>query len=191
MIYNLSTERMLPRQLGWVRCRRALGVLLAVGLLAIGSLVGRPAGAQSPPELAGTWKGTLVNLPARPGASTVEVTIELGALPDVPGRCSPWKTTYREGGAVRGVKDYQLCRGDGATEFFVDEGDGVRLRANLLGDVLVSAFKMGSILLVTHLRVRGDTLEEEIVSITDAPADTGLVTMPARSIQRIVAVRQR
>ena len=73
----------------------------------------------------------------------------------------------------------------------MDEGNNVRLRATLLGDVLVSAFKAGSILLVTHLRVRGDTLEEEIVSIADAPATDSLVTLSARSVQRIVAVRRR
>ncbi len=171
---------------GFTRCR----VLL---VLVAGSLIGfsRPLAAQALPDLAGTWEGTLVNLPGRAGATPVAVTIELGALPTTDGGCVPWKTIYREAGVVRGVKDYRICRGTGAADLFVDEGNNVRLRTSLLGDVLVSAFKAGSILLVTHLRVRGDTLEEEIITITDTPATDSLVTMPARSVQRIVAVRRR
>lgn len=159
-------------------------------MLAILSLMGAPRlGAQPVPDLAGTWTGTLVNLPGRPGAVPVDITIELGPFPTTDRRCAPWKTTYAEGGTVRGVKDYAICRGEGPGDLYVDEGNGIRLKTNLLGDVLVSAFKTGSILLVTHLRVRGDTLEEEIFSIADTPATDGLVSMTTRSIQRIVARR--
>ncbi len=177
-------NRFQPRAHG---ARRLLAVLLAT----VVPVVSTPLVAQPLPDLAGTWEGTLVNLPSRVGAPTVAVTIELGAIPTATGQCAPWKTTYREAGVVRGVKDYRICRGADAGELFVDEGNNVRLRATLLGDVLVSAFKVGSILLVTHLRVRGDTLEEEIVSIADAPATDSLVTLSARSVQRIVAVRRR
>ena len=174
-------NRFQPRAHG---ARRLLAVLLAIVVPGVST----PLVAQPLPDLAGTWEGTLVNLPSRVGAPTVAVTIELGAIPTATGQCAPWKTTYREAGVVRGVKDY---RGADAGELFVDEGNNVRLRATLLGDVLVSAFKVGSILLVTHLRVRGDTLEEEIVTIADAPATDSLVTLSARSVQRIVAVRRR
>ena len=177
-------NRFQPRAHG---ARRLLAVLLAT----VVPVVSTPLVAQPLPDLAGTWEGTLVNLPSRVGAPTVAVTIELGAIPTATGQCAPWKTTYREAGVVRGVKDYRICRGADAGELFVDEGNNVRLRATLLGDVLVSAFKAGSILLVTHLRVRGDTLEEEIVTIADAPATDSLVTLSARSVQRIVAVRRR
>lgn len=171
---------------GFTRCC-VLPSLVAASLLGCS----RPLAAQAPPDLAGTWEGTLVNLPGRAGAPSVAVTIELGALPTTDRLCVPWKTTYREAGAVRGVKDYRICRGTGAADLFVDEGNNVRLRIDLLGDVLVSAFKVGSILLVTNLRVLGDTLEEEIITVTDTPATDSLVTMTARSVQRIVAVRLR
>lgn len=146
---------------------------------------------QARPDLAGTWHGTLINLPVRAGAPVVEVTVELGALPAADSSCVPWKTTYREQGVVRGVKDYRLCRGAGADDLSVDEGGGVVLPARLLGDVLVSAFKTGSLLLVTHLRVQGDTLTEEIMTIDDRPATDALVTMRPRSIQRLVLTRKR
>ena len=155
-------NRFQPRAHG---ARRLLAVLLAT----VVPVVSTPLVAQPLPDLAGTWEGTLVNLPSRVGAPTVEVTIELGAIPTATGQCAPWKTTYREAGVVRGVKDYRICRGADAGELFVDEGNNVRLRATLLGDVLV----------------------EEIVTIADAPATDSLVTLSARSVQRIVAVRRR
>ncbi len=151
----------------------------------------RTTGAQSRPDIAGTWRGTLVNFPTRAGAAPVDVTIELGALPQTDSTCVPWKTTYREQGEVRGVKDYRLCRGTGPDDYSVDEGGGVVLPARWLGEVLVSAFKTGSLLLVTHLRVQGDTLTEEIMTIDDRPAANGLVTMRPRGIQRLVLTRQR
>jgi hypothetical protein len=39
--------------------------------------------------------------------------------------------------------------------------------------------------------VRGDQLEEEIMTITDAPATDGLVTLTARGVQRLTLVRVR
>jgi hypothetical protein len=151
----------------------------------------RITAAQSRPDLGGSWQGTLVNYPVRSAAQPVEVTMELGALPVTDSTCVPWKTTYREQGVVRGVKDYRLCRGAGPDEYSVDEGGGVVLPARWLGDVLVSAFKTGSLLLVTHLRVQGDTLTEEIMTIDDKPASEGLVTMRPRGIQRMVLTRKR
>jgi len=163
-----------------------------LALLVLSSLWNAPpASAQTRPDLAGSWRGTLVNLPLRAGAPVVDVTMELGALPASDSTCVPWKTTYREQGTVRGVKDYRLCRGAGPESLYVDEGGGVVLAARLVGDVLVSAFKTGPLLLVTHLRVQGDTLTEEIMTIDDRPATDGLVTLRPRGIQRLVLTRQR
>ena len=179
---------------------RSLSLRIGATLVACVVLAGRRAEAQlappstpgvSRPELAGTWKGTLVNLPGRPNAPVVSITMELGAIPTADSSCVPWKTTYTERDTVRAVKDYRLCRGTGAKDLYVDEGGGVRLAAQLLGDVLTSAFKAGTSLLVTHLRVRGDTLEEEIISITDKPATEGIVTMVATNIQRLRLTRVR
>jgi hypothetical protein len=61
----------------------------------------------------------------------------------------------------------------------------------LLGDVLVSAFKVGPLLLTSQVRVRGDQLEEEIFTIADAPATEGLVTLTARGVQRLTLTRVR
>jgi hypothetical protein len=136
----------------------------------------------------GTWHGSLVNVPARANVVPVDVTMEIGPMPSSDRRCAMWKTTYREGGEVKGIKDYQLCRGEGADDFYVDEG-GVKLSARWIGDALVSPFKVGNLLLVSTTRLRGDVLEEEILTIDDAPATEGVVPMKARSIQRLTLTR--
>ncbi len=149
------------------------------------SLANAQATFGEPPRIGGAWRGTLTNYPTRPNAPQVTVTMELGDFPTADQQCVPWKTTYIERDTVRAVKDYRICRGTGAQDLVVDEGGGVRLKLSLLGGVLVSAFKSGPILLVTHLRVSGDVLEEEIITIEDQPGSDGLVTMRTRGIQRL------
>jgi hypothetical protein len=154
-----------------------------VPALVLLTVCGHAALAQSP-SWAGAWEGRLVNYPERPGAPVVEVTRELGEVPTTAATCTPFKTTYREGGDVKAVKDYRLCRG-GADSLWVDEGDGVRLPSRIIGGVLVSPFKAGTILLVSQMRLRGDVLEEEILTVADAPATQGVVGLGARGIQRL------
>jgi hypothetical protein len=146
-------------------------------------------GQTTVPRFEGQWTGTLVNLPGRPGAPVVTVERDVGPWPAADSTCANLKTVYREGGVVRGEKAYRLCRGTGAEDLYVDEGDGVRLGARLLGGVLVSPFKYDSTLLVSSMRLRGDTLEEEILTVRDKPAGQGVVVLAARSIQRLQFVR--
>lgn len=147
-----------------------------------------PAFAQ---DWAGTWEGSLENFPQTKGAEKISVTMELGPVPTQNGDCAVHRTTYRAGSVVRQVKDYRLCRGKAADEFYVDEGDGVRLTARMLNGVLYSAFKVDSALLVTSLRLAGDVLEEEIISMPDQPASTGIENLLVRSVQRLVVRRRR
>ena len=137
------------------------------------------------PNWEGKWKGTLKNLPAKPDAPVVEVIREIGAFPTMDNTCSMFKTTYSEGGAVKQVKDYKLCRGTGADDLYIDEGNGTKLAAKLIGDALVSVFKYDNILLISTMRLRGETLEEEILTVDDKPAIKGVVSMNAKGIQRI------
>jgi hypothetical protein len=138
---------------------------------------------------AGTWRGTLTNLPPRAGSAPVDVTMEIGPFPAADNTCATWRTTYAEAGQARGVKDYRLCRGTGPDDLFIDEGDGVKLTARWIGDVLVSPFKYDNLLLVTEMRLRGDVLEEEILVVDDQPAAKGVVPLRPRSLQRIVLRR--
>ena len=143
------------------------------------------------PNWTGTWRGSLVNLPARPGAPSVEVTREIGPLPSADNTCTPFKTTYAESGVVKQVKDYRLCRGAGLDDLFVDEGGGVKLTARLIGGTLVSPFKYDAILLISTMRLRDDVLEEEILTVEDKPATQGALPLRPRGIQRLEFRRVR
>ena len=161
---------------------RTAAILMAIGA--------PPAGAQSGvAEWAGVWRGALVNLPLRAGAPTVDVTREIGPLPSADSTCGLWRTTYAEAGVTKGVKDYQLCRGAGPDDLYLDEGGGVRLSARWIGDVLVSPFKFDDLLLVSTIRLRGEVLEEEILTAGDKPAVSGALPLPARGIQRLTLYR--
>jgi hypothetical protein len=147
-----------------------------------------PSAAQSPAApnaWSGTWRGTLINLPTRPNATAVEVTREVGAIPTSDSTCAALRTTYRESGAVRAVKDYKLCRGRGADDWYVDEGGGLTLAARWFGDALISAFKYDSLLLISTMRLRDDVLEEEILTVDDRPAVKGALSLSTRGIQRL------
>lgn len=155
-------------------CRFAILVFGAAALLAAGT-----------PDFAGFWVGELKNYPPRPNAPSVTVKREIGPVPGVDHTCSVFKTTYFENGVERGVKDYKLCRGKGANDLYFDEGGGVRLAAQLLGDVLVAPFKYDNLLLVSVLRLRGDVLEEEIYTIPDSDSRSGVTPLVAKTLQRL------
>jgi hypothetical protein len=137
----------------------------------------------------GTWKGELRNFPARAGAKSVEVEVKLGEWPSREGECAEWKTTYREGGEVKGVKDYTLCRSGPEGEYFVDEGNGVKLPARLLDGALVSQFKYGKTLLTTILELRDGVLVEHIYTAGDEAATEGVRTLPVKGVQKITLRR--
>ena len=169
------------------RLRRLALVLVAAAMTAMTAR----AQETTPPNWTGTWKGSLVNLPARPGARVVEVTREIGAFPAADNTCTAFKTSYSEAGVVKQVKDYRLCRGVGADDLFVDEGGGVKLTARVIGDALISPFKYDTTLLISTMRLRGDILEEEILTVEDKPATQGPLALRPRGIQRLEFKRAR
>lgn len=152
------------------------------------------AGGQTPagtePGWEGTWEGTLVNIPAAPSFRPVQVTREFGRFPSADGACSTFRTTYREDGQVKAVKDYRLCRGNGPDDLYVDEGDGLKLTARLFDGTLVSPFKYGTTLLVSTMAVRDDTLVEEILTVADKPAVEGALALKPLAIQRLTLRRK-
>lgn len=145
--------------------------------------------APSAPDLAGLWKGTLVNEPVRSNAPKIDVMLEIGPTLVADNTCTIWKTTYSEAGVVRQVKDYKLCRGAGPDDLYTDEGDGIKLAARWIGDVLVSPFRVDNLLLVVHTRLVGDTLTEEILTMDDVPQAKGVQSLKPRSIQRLTFTR--
>jgi hypothetical protein len=156
-----------------------------IAALALPLLAAAPATAgEGIPGWEGKWTGVLVNLPGRPGAPEVRIERETGPWPAA-NACTPLVTRYSVAGRATQTKDYKLCRGAEPGDLWVDEGDGVTLSARLLGDVLVSPFKYGTILLVASTRVDGDRMVEEILSAKDAPATEAVVKLTATNLQRL------
>ena len=140
----------------------------------------------STPDWTGTWQGKLLNLPERPNAPSIEVIREIGVFPSEDDTCTVWRTTYKEGGEVRQVKDYKLCRGTDPDDLFVDEGDDIKLTARWMGDVLVTPFKYDDTLIISTTRVLDGVMWEEHVSMKDQPAIEGIQTMKPGNVQRLV-----
>jgi hypothetical protein len=171
------------------RRRAPARIALVVFLLAAPARMASAQAAPAFPDWAGTWDGQLVNIPAAPGATPVQVTAEIGAFPTADKTCSTLRNTYRERGEVKGVKDYRLCRGDGPDDLYVDEGGGLKLAARLLGDSLVTAFKYGATILVSTMTLRDGVLVEEILSVGDKPATDGPLPLGPVRIQRLTLRR--
>jgi hypothetical protein len=140
-------------------------------------------------DWAGVWKGSLTNSPPAPNAKAVAVTMEIGSWPAADHTCAMWRSTYREEGVVKQVKDYRLCRGAGAEELFLDEGNGSKLSARWIADMLVVPFKYNKFLLISTMRLRDGVLEEEILTIEDKPATDGVLALNPAAVQRIVLRR--
>ena len=128
----------------------------------------------------GKWKGTLKNIPAKPDAPVVEVTMEIGAFPMTDNTCTMWKLTF-----ASQVRNHKLCRGTGADDLYIDAGDEIKRTVTLLGDTLFLASKNNNVTVMTTNRLRGDILEIETLMADDKPAAMGVVPMNAKGIQRI------
>jgi hypothetical protein len=139
----------------------------------------------APPDLSGKWFGELKNYPLRADAPSVTVRREIERFPEADSACSAFRTTYFENGVERAVKDYKFCRGKGADDFYIDEGDGTRLTARWLGDALIAPFKYDNLLLVSVMRLRGDVLEEEIFTIPDSDSHKGVAPLVPKTLQRL------
>ena len=152
----------------------------SIGLIYL--LLSLPSVAQGA-EWAGIWKGVLTNSPTTPEAPAVEVTMEIGPWPTADNACATWRSTYREEGTVKQVKDYRLCQGIGAQSLFVDEGNGSRLSAQWIGDMLVVPFQYNKFLVISTMRLRDGALEEEILTIEDGPP------LKTTAVQRVILRR--
>ena len=133
----------------------------------------------------GTWFGTLKTYPTSLGGPELNVTMEIGPYPTVDNSCTVWRNTYEENGIVQHIKDYRFCRGHGADDLYTDEGNNITIAARWIDDVLVAPFKSKGFLVVVYDRMRGDTLEEELLSVEDKPATDAVVSMRPLAIHLI------
>jgi len=105
---------------------------------------------------------------------------------DIGGRMYTDKRTRPDGGSRRLDSWIVVLRISVAAA----EGDGVKLTARWMGDVLVTPFKVDDYVLVSSVRLRGDILEHETLTIDDQPSIKGVLPLIPRGIQRLVLKRQ-
>jgi len=163
-----------------------MGLVLAVAMCGVSAPV---RGQEPPPQWQGIWRGVLTNSPASARGDSIPVTMNLAPFPSANGSCTVWRTTYGEGRGKNGVKDYRICRRNGPQDLYVDELNGIRLRARLLGNAMVIGFTEKNRVYVTSLRMRGDTLIEETLTFVDGGGGPDLRSYSPISAQRVVLRR--
>lgn len=148
----------------------------------------------------GTWIGELKNFPSRLNAPRVEVRREISQLKvsaDQTIACATFRTRYAENGQERAVKEYQLCRDD-KQQWFIDEGNDIRLQARWLDGMLVSVFKYGNIVLQSSIRIDVNDhnkepalrMVEEIISSRDEQKNTEIQSLPVMNLQKLILFKQ-
>lgn len=162
---------------------------ILVVLLAISPAIKGAATDDDHPKWTGTWIGSLYNFPSKDGLPLVDVKLEIGPFPLTDNSCTMWRTTYSKDNKVQQVKDYRLCRGNGVADLAMDEGDGLKLAMQWIGGVLVTPFKYDNLLLISTMRLREEILEEEILTMNDVSGTSGVQSMRAHGIQRVVLKR--
>ena len=134
----------------------------------------------------GTWHGTIETYPEGQVGQGWHKTMIIGSYPMTDETCTTWNSTFTEHGVVRLTKDYRFCRGRNATDLYVDAGSAGTLTVQQFNGAFVAPFKHMGLFTVSTLRIRGDTLEEEILMVDDKPgAKDTLVSMRALSVHLI------
>jgi hypothetical protein len=61
----------------------------------------------------------------------------------------------------------------------------VKIPVKIIGDSLIATFKTAGMTFVSTMRLRGESLEQEILTIDDKPAGDGVSPLKAKSTQKI------
>ncbi|CAF4697456.1 unnamed protein product, partial [Rotaria magnacalcarata] len=134
----------------------------------------------------GTWHGVIEAYPEGQIGDGWHKTMIVGSYPMTDETCTTLNSTFTEHGVVKLIKDYRFCRGRDASDLYIDAGNAGKLVVQWINDVLISSFKTNGVFTVSSLRMRGDTLVEEIIIAEDKPGDeNSLVSMRTHSIHLI------
>lgn len=137
-------------------------------------------------DWSGTWQGTVRTYPEGQIGDGWQKSIVIGPYPTADGTCTTLNSTFTNDGTVQLTKDYRLCRGQSASDLYIDAGSHGKLEVQWMSDVLVSPFKQGGMFVISNLRMRGNFLEEEIIMVNDNPGDgNNLVSIRASSMHQI------
>lgn len=134
----------------------------------------------------GTWHGVIETYPEGQPGDGWHKTLVIGSYPTDDHTCTTWNGSFTQHGVTQLLKDYRFCRGNNATDLYIDVGDGTTLGVQRIDPIFITAFKSSGLYVISSLRMRGDTLEEEIITADDKPADgKNLVSMGVHSIHHI------
>jgi hypothetical protein len=147
-------------------------VLLTVVAAAAQPPKAEPAGVL-PALWYGKWAGTLVI--TRDGADPQEVPMALEVRPLADGARYTWRLHYAAA-AKKQDRDYELVPKPGKPgRFEIDEKNGIRLEAKLVGGVLYSQFQVGEAVIHSRYERVGEVLKVEMTAYTSRDA---LATKP-------------
>lgn len=135
----------------------------------------------------GKWKGEVKAFSANGNVSSFQMELEIKPIPTPP-NLQPqaevskdhlparfvWKITY-SGAQGDSIRNYELVPLDAAKrQFEIDEKNGIRIPATLLGDSLVSHFTVGEQTLWTSYRLADNAkqIEFEVISAANQNAST-------------------
>lgn len=140
-----------------------------------------------PDRCLGTWEGTLYIFSQ--GALPDSVPTEMSVALIIEDSTWEWKTSYLMPDSTV-VKDYTLRLTDADQQHYVvDEGNGIVLKAYLLGDQLLSKFAVQGSWLTSCYQRAGDTLVFEITSGQRLDETEGVTNYEVISLQRAVLRR--
>lgn len=123
-----------------------------------------------PTAFEGEWEGSMVNLGADRSSDPLPVTMTIRLQDD---GSYEWTTIYNRD-VERGKRAYRLIPvEDSASDFLLDEQNGIVLRARLLGGDLVSTFQVADRTLMSryHL-VHADSLIHEVIFWSNSDKET-------------------
>lgn len=142
----------------------------------------------------GNWKGELEIIGSRRQVQRVPMHLEIKKLSD---SLWFWKTTYVSENPV--IKDYTMrLQSEEEGKYMLDEGDGILIHMNRLGEKLYALFDVeGSILSCTY-EIKEGILFYEIVSGPSKPASNtktknganGVNSYAMRFLQRAALMKQ-
>jgi len=127
--------------------------------------------------------------PEEAGPAHLEMTLELGPFPTVDNNCTIWRGTYKQEGTVQAIKDYRLCRRNSDEDLFTDERNGIILDTQWIGGVFVSPYKVDNVFYIAITRMRGDILEDEILTVDNNCMSEGVHSLRTRAIYRTEMTR--
>ncbi len=147
-----------------------------------------------PSDWLGVWMGVMVITNPKNEKMTVPLQMEIASIRG--SNKLSWMTSYGDPESKkqqpRVVKKYELVPESGKSgRFMIDEKNGIKLPARLVGNVLYSQFVVGGSSITARYELDEDQLQFEIVSTSKAPAGDEIQSVETFNINVIQRVKMK